>query len=206
MKKDKKVAVVAPKVDFAAKFVCGSSAITENDVKAKSENNDCVVRAVMNAFEVPYDEAHEFVAKEFGREPGKGTKGAVSGFMRLATAGGALNHGIRPLGKFSAEPLTPEEADEQGVLLNLKYPKGGGRFASFTVGKFLAQNPTGSFLIIVAKHALAIRNGKVYDNINEMDQLFLTKGRDQRKCQAIFEVVKKPAPRKKAVKAVVPGE
>ena len=206
MKKDKQVAVVAPKVDFATKFVCGSAAITENDVKAKGENNDCVVRAVMNAFQVTYDTAHEFVEKTFGRETGKGTKGAVSGFMRLATAGGALNHAIQPLGKFSEEPLTPAEADEQGVLLNLKYPKGGGRFASFTVGKFLAQNPTGSFVIIVAKHALAIRDGKVYDNINEMDQLFLAKGRDQRKCQAIFEVVKKAAPRKKAVKAVVPGE
>ena len=206
MKKDKQVAVVAPKVDFAAKFVCSKAAITDNDVKATGENNDCVVRAVMNAFQVSYDTAHEFVEKTFDREPGKGTKGAVSGFMKLATDGGALDHNIIPLGKFSEEPLTPEEADKAGVLINLKYPKGGGRFASFTVGKFLDQNPTGSFVIIVAKHALAIRDGKVYDNINEMDKLFLAKGRDQRRCEAIFEVVKKPAPRKKAVKAVVPGE
>jgi hypothetical protein len=63
------------------------------------------------------------------------------------------------------------------------------RLAGFTVGKFLAQNPKGSFLIIVSKHALAIRDGKVYDNINEMDKLFLSSGRDQRKCQAIFQIV-----------------
>ena len=189
MKKDRVAAVVAPKVDFAMKFVCGKAAITDADVKAKGESNDCVVRAVMNAFEVSYDTAHEFVASKFNRQPGKGTKGAILGFKTMSNDDAVLGKKIISLGKFSEEPLTPAEAKAAGVLLNPKYPKGGGRFASFTVGKFLAQNPKGSFLIIVAKHALAIRNGKVFDNINEMDKLFLKSGRDQRKCQAIFQIV-----------------
>lgn len=188
MRKEKAV-VVAPKVDFAMKFVCGKAAITDADVKAKGESNDCVVRAVMNAFEVSYDTAHEFVASKFGRQPGKGTFGTRFGFVQMANGDTVLGKKIISLGRFSEEPLTPAEAKEAGVLLNTKYPKGGGRFASFTVGKFLAQNPKGSFLIIVAKHALAIRDGKVYDNINEMDKLFLKSGRDQRKCQAIFQIV-----------------
>ena len=211
MKKDKQVAVVAPKVDFAAKFVNGKAAITENDVKAKGEQNDCMVRAVMNAFQVSHDTAHEFVAKEFNRETGKGTVGAIGGFIKLAEAGSVLGKDVKLLGKFSQEPLTPAEAKKAGVLLNLEYPKGGGRFASFTVGKFLDQNPQGSFLIIVAKHALAIRDGKVFDNIDEMDKLFLATGRDQRKCQAIFEVTESlKAPKAKTttkVKAVkAPGK
>ena len=187
-KKDR-VAGVAPKVDFALKFVCGKSAITDADVKAKGENNDCVVRAVMNSFQVSYDTAHEFVAQRFNRQRGKGTKGAVIGFRVMAEGEVVLGKQVKSLGKFSEEPLTPAEAKKSGVLLNPKYPKGGGRFASFTVGKFLAQNPKGSFLIIVAKHALAIRDGKVYDNINEMDKLFLKSGRDQRKCLAVFQIV-----------------
>ena len=187
MKKEKAV-VVAPKVDFAMKFVCGKAGITAADVKAKGENNDCVVRAVMNAFEVSYDTAHEFVASRFNRQVGQGTKGAILGFKNMSNDDEVLGKKVISLGKFSEEPLTPAEAKKAGVLLNPKYPKGGGRFASFTVGKFLAQHPKGSFLIIVAKHALTIRGGKVYDNINEMDKLFLKSGRDQRKCQAIFQI------------------
>ena len=189
MRKEKAAAVVVPKVDFAMKFVCGKAAITDADVKAKGEHNDCVVRAVMNAFQVSYDTAHEFVASKFNRQPGRGTKGTACRFKQMSADELVLGKQVKTLGRFSEEPLTPAEAKKKEVLLNLKYPKGGGRFASFTVGKFLAQHPKGSFLIIVAKHALAIRDGKVYDNINEMDKLFLSSGRDQRKCQAIFQIV-----------------
>jgi len=186
----KEVAVVAPKVDFAMKFVCGKAAITDADVKSKSESNDCVVRAVMNSFEVSYDTAHAFVEAKFNRTPGKGTFGTTMGFRTMANDSEVvLGRQVISLGKFSDAPLTVAEAKAAGVLLNPKYPKGGGKFASFTVGKFLAQHPKGSFLITVAKHALAIRDGKVFDNINEMDKLFLKSGRDQRKCQAIFQIV-----------------
>ena len=40
---------------------------------AKGEKNDCVVRAFASSFEIPYDEAHSFVAKFFNRQPRKGT-------------------------------------------------------------------------------------------------------------------------------------
>lgn len=187
MKKEKAVAV-APRVNFAMKFVCGRSAISDADVKAKGENNDCVVRAVMNAFEVSYDTAHEFVACRFNRQRGKGTNATILKFRNISTGDAVLGKQVISLGKFSNAPLTKAEAAKAGVLINSKYPKGGGRFASFTVGKFLDQHPAGSFLIIVAKHALTIRDGRVYDNINEMDKLFLASGRDQRKCRAIFQI------------------
>ena len=177
------------KVDFKMKFVVGSAAIQDTDVKAKGETNDCFVRAVMNACQVSYDAAHELVATEFGRLPRKGTKGSILKLKTMATAGEKLaGKEILPLGTFSRTPITPAKAKERGVLLNLKYPKGGGTYSGFTVGKFLAQHPKGSFILIVAKHALAIRDGKIYDNADQLDALFLTKGRDQRKALAIYRV------------------
>jgi hypothetical protein len=48
--------------------VSGSSEI------AKTEKNDCVVRAIANACDVNYDQAHKYVKETFGREKGKGTQ------------------------------------------------------------------------------------------------------------------------------------
>ena len=63
------------KLDIAIKFKSGYAAVTDKDTKAKKENNDCVVRAVMNAFEVSYNEAHKFCEKEFKRKSKKGCSG-----------------------------------------------------------------------------------------------------------------------------------
>ena len=48
--------------------VSGSSEI------AKQEKNDCVVRAIANACDVNYDQAHKYVTDTFNRKKGKGTK------------------------------------------------------------------------------------------------------------------------------------
>ena len=177
------------KENFALKFIAGDAAITSTDVKAAKENNDCVVRAFMNAAKVSYDVAHEFVATQFNRKEGKGTFATAEILNRLALAKTkVLGRKVISLGRFGNRPMSPIEALEEKVLLNTEYPKGGGTFASFTVGKFLDQNPKGSFFIIVAGHALAIRDGKIFDNANYKDNLFIQKGRDQRRCQAIFQL------------------
>ncbi len=48
--------------------------VSEKSEIAKNEKNDCVVRALANAFEVNYNMAHVFVSKKFNRKNGKGTK------------------------------------------------------------------------------------------------------------------------------------
>jgi hypothetical protein len=177
------------KVDFKMKFVVGSAAIQDTDVKAKGETNDCFVRAVMNACQVSYDEAHDIAANEFGRLPRKGTKGAPLKLKTMELKGQKLaGREFSCLGIFSAKPLTPAQAKEKSVLLNMKYPKGGGTYSGYTVGKFRDQHPKGSFILIVKGHALAIRDGKIYDNADQLDALFITKGRDQRKALAIYRV------------------
>jgi hypothetical protein len=47
--------------------------VSTKSTKAKQEKNDCVVRAIANAFEISYNTAHEFVAKKFKRKAKKGT-------------------------------------------------------------------------------------------------------------------------------------
>lgn len=175
--------------------------------KAKGENNDCAVRAVANAFGVEYDVAHEFVEKQFNREKGKGTKGFIPGLKALAGTEIFPGKTVELVGLGTKQPLTPEQAQKQNVYLNEKYPKGGGTFASFTVGKFLKQHPKGSFILVVPKHALCVQDGVMIDNANHNDALFQQKGRDQRLTEAIFRVVPfKKAPAKKSKVAVTPGE
>ena len=48
--------------------VSGSSEI------AKGEKNDCVVRAIANACDVNYEQAHKYCAETFDRKKGKGTQ------------------------------------------------------------------------------------------------------------------------------------
>ena len=48
--------------------VSGSSEI------AKGEKNDCAVRAIANACDVTYDQAHKYCTETFDRKKGKGTE------------------------------------------------------------------------------------------------------------------------------------
>ena len=56
-------------------YISSSSAIKgiTDSALAKSETNDCVVRAFAAAYNVSYDFAHKKVAELFGRKNGQGT-------------------------------------------------------------------------------------------------------------------------------------
>ena len=49
-------------------------AVSGSDQTAKGETNDCVVRAIANACDVNYDQAHSYVADTFKRKKGEGTR------------------------------------------------------------------------------------------------------------------------------------
>jgi hypothetical protein len=199
MKKNAKTAEVKK---AEVKFVNGYEAISKTDKKAKDEKNDCVVRAVMNACGSSYDDAHKFVEETFDREPGKGTQLAAPGLIKLATAKGSSFFNGKKInfvgqhpdtvgilgGATEAQAAEASNGKDKKILLNMKYPKGGGRFAGFTVGKFLKQNPKGTFLLVVPGHALTLKDGALIDNENHNDELFKTQGRDQRKAEFIFEI------------------
>ena len=48
--------------------------VTNGSLLALNEKNDCAVRAIANAFNITYDNAHTFTAEKFARKAKKGTK------------------------------------------------------------------------------------------------------------------------------------
>ena len=190
------------KLEIPIKFMSGYEAITENDKKAKGEKNDCFVRAAMNAFDVSYDKAHAWVEQRFNRKKGKGTFAAAIILRAIAKSKETLfgKYQITYLGK---NPLKSFMKNDPEVLYNKLYPikiedADGNQidsYAGYTVGKFIQQHQTGTYIILVAGHALTVEDGTLVDNIDHNDNLLNYDLRDQRRCEYIFQVKKS---RKKA--------
>ena len=178
------------------KFISGYDAIAKgSNSKAQGENNDCVVRAFMNAAEVSYDEAHALVEAWFARQPKQGTKGFA--MKAVAKRGQSVNGlqftyvGSHPLAigarwnkdTRSYEIPSKVMSDSFQTLCKPKYPKQG-----YTVAKFAEAFPVGRFILIVRRHALAVIDGVIYDNPDQNDALFRHKGRDQRKALHVYQL------------------
>ena len=130
-------------------------------VIAKSENNDCVVRAFASAFDIPYDKAHKYVAEQFGRKPKKGTYGTVSKLVRMADNRTIVNY----------KKVYPVGVRKSSTLINsLSYNvtiKGETKLRQMTVGTFIKQNPKGTFFVLVRQHAFTIKDGVVIGNFDD---------------------------------------
>ena len=139
--------------------VSGSSEI------AKGEKNDCVVREVANACDVNYDQAHKYVAETFDRKKGKGTQLFTT---LLKTNKEMVFDEVGQLDLFT-----------QGIKRTVKHlgdmPKHGGKLSNpkykhkkvaYTVKEFAQRYNKGNYILEVAKHALAIKDGVVVDNGN----------------------------------------
>lgn len=122
---------------------------------AQNENNDCWVRALASAFEKPYDEAHEYVAKAFNRRPKHGTQNVITK-MR------ALNNTL-----FGVE-VTELESKELSTYYSL-YGQVVTRM--MTVGTFIKTYPTGTYILLVRGHAFTIKNGVVVGNSSDATKL-----------------------------------
>lgn len=120
---------------------------------AKNETSDCVVVAFAAACEVPYEEAHQFVATQFNREKGKGTFGLVNKFPK------------RALGKEFTYMGSKEKYNRP---LNEHYrPLFQTRYAvprPHTVGSFLKQFSEGTYILQVRSHALVVKDGVLVDH------------------------------------------
>jgi hypothetical protein len=132
---------------------------------ARSEKNDCAVRAVANACDVNYSQAHKYVTETFGREKGKGTflfstllKMNCEMVFDVVGQLDLFNEGIRRTVKHLGD--MPKKG---GTLINPKYKH---KKVAFTVKEFAQRFSTGNYIVQVANHALAIKNGVVVDNGN----------------------------------------
>lgn len=133
-----------------------------DSLTAKSETNDCVVRAFASSFEVSYDFAHKFVAEEFARKPKKGTYFTASKMVKLSESILKVNgKKIRPIGT-----QTNSFAYPFSLSYNVKV-KGETKKRQMTVGTFVKQNPKGTFFVLVRRHAFTIKDGVVIGNYED---------------------------------------
>ena len=129
--------------------------VANGSLLAKSEKNDCAVRAFANAFNITYDIAHSFTAETFKRKFRKGTYNVYN----------ALNE----LGKVSFDlfqdslfPITKEynlKAIKNPINREYTHKK-----VSYTVKTFCSKYSKGTYIVIVHKHALCVKDGIVIDN------------------------------------------
>lgn len=126
---------------------------------AKTETNDCVVRAFASSFGVTYDEAHKYVAEKFNRKPRNGTYMTAPRLVKMSNDDVSVNgKKVYPLGK-----------KQQGIFnsYSLSYEvkvKGEVKMRQMTVGTFIKKNPVGTFFVIVKGHAFTIKDGVVIGN------------------------------------------
>jgi hypothetical protein len=136
----------------------------DNSSIAKSETNDCVVRAIASAFDLEYDRAHKFVADTFGRKPRQGTFGFGAGMAKIAEERIRIGRKcIKPVGKKM----------ESSIFHSLWYDvkvKGQKVTRQMTVGTFISKYPIGTFIITVKAHAFTIKDGVVIGNHDDAVQ------------------------------------
>jgi len=140
------------------KYISTKDAIIgySDSVIAKSETNDCVVRAISSAFEMHYDEAHQFVKVKFGRENLKGTRFFVGGMRRM------VDDKVKINGK-SFETM----GNEYGHVSYEVKVKGQMVKRNMTTGTFIKKYPVGKYLVVVRGHAFSIIDGAVVGNASD---------------------------------------
>ena len=138
---------------------------------ARQEKNDCVVRAVAAASGSAYEPAHAFVKEVFERNDKEGTFGVSVTINKIAGV-------AQTIGKSQTTfEVLPEDKKMNYYKLHGEVVK-----RQKTVKSFIQDNPKGTFLVLVAKHAFTIKDGVLIDNQGE-------EFRPTRKVQDAFKVV-----------------
>jgi hypothetical protein len=126
---------------------------------AKTEVNDCVVRAFMVALDLSYDRAHSFVGTKLYRVSGRGARifSYAKNIIGVTKNGKKINFlGIHP--KVKSVSIGSDK-----LLINKKTSTSSG----YTLKSFIKNNPTGRFVLIIKNHAVAVVDGILYGNYNE---------------------------------------
>ena len=136
--------------------------VTIGSSLALNEKNDCAVRAFANAFNISYDVAHAFAEDKFARKAKKGVKNMFRtlnelGFATFDLFSNTLFPETRTYG------IHPLKRSKTGKVVNTKYTH---KEVNHTVKTFCTQYNKGTYIVIVSKHALTIKDGIVIDNPN----------------------------------------
>lgn len=125
-----------------------------NSELARNEKNDCMVRAVATAADISYRTAHEFCKNVFGRVEKRGTNNMniVTQMLSAETSGIELEgkkFGVRVLGR--------------DKIKNRYKLKGEIIYRQKTLKSFIQTNNKGTYLVMIANHALTVKDGEVFD-------------------------------------------
>ena len=136
--------------------------VTLGSTYAKNEKNDCAVRAFANVFNISYDVAHKFAEDKFARKAKKGVKNMFRtlndlGFATFDLFSNTLFPETRTYG------IHPLKRSKSGKVVNTNYTH---KEVAHTVKTFCEQYNKGTYIVIVSKHALTIKDGIVIDNPN----------------------------------------
>jgi hypothetical protein len=129
--------------------------------KFDGETNDCTVRALAIAADLPYPVAHAVLAKH-GRAPRRGCVPDVS-FPAYAELG------FRPVQlKFVQTQVyrrSHSRQDRTGYTHYIQPTVAWMQRTELTLCQFLKQNPVGRFIVHVRRHAIAVVDGVVMDSL-----------------------------------------
>jgi hypothetical protein len=145
---------------------------------ANKETNDCVVKAVAASIGVTYDTAHSFVKETFNREERKGVlnKDLIENMSKLSEVGVA---------KIGTKDVSFEVMPKQAIT-NMYKLYGELIHRQKTVKSFMESYPKGSYIVTVAKHAFAVVDGVMIDNVG-------TEYKPTRKVTGAYKVIDKTA-------------
>mgnify|MGYP003342172885 FL=1 len=143
-------------------YICSTEAIRniKESNLAKSETNDCVVRAFATAFDLDYDEAHQKVKEIFYRKPRKGTMGFHHGMNMMDKNKTTIN-------KKTVTKIT----NEHNTMLYYVTVKGVRTLRNTTTSYFLKKYPVGTYIVTVRRHAFTIKDGVVIGNHEDGKQM-----------------------------------
>jgi len=121
---------------------------------ALKEQGDCMVRALAAAADVTYNVSHKFCEEVFGRKTNRGTESvAVSTIMLKAEKTGLEIDGK----KYSVSVLGKKDTRNRYKL------KGEIIWRKKTLKSFIESHPKGSYIVLVAGHALTVKDGELVD-------------------------------------------
>jgi hypothetical protein len=145
---------------------------------ANKETNDCVVKAVAASIGVTYDTAHTFVKETFNREDRKGVPGKdlIENMSKLSEVG---------IAKVGTKEVSFEVMPKQAIT-NMYKLYGELIHRQKTVKSFMESYPKGSYIVTVAKHAFAVVDGVMIDNVG-------TEYKPTRKVTGAYKVIDKTA-------------
>lgn len=129
---------------------------------ARSETNDCVVRALAVVEDLDYETAHRIVATKMGRRPRKGTP------TRLG-----YRYFMNNPQKYQVVATCRLNQKDPNFMMNLmmgsylKATNPDGSKCRMTVDRFTKACKKGRFFVFVRNHAFAVVDGKVIGNLED---------------------------------------